>query len=84
MYVWQEVPSRLLTLFRMGLFVAAHGRGSQKGKICDIYPTLTGLCTLSPYLKTIKKHINHVTQPLSFATLSIFSPETNNFCYIRK
>ena len=30
-----------------------------------------------------KKHINHVTHPLSSADISIFSPEISNFCYIK-
>ena len=28
--------------------------------------------------------MNHVTQPLSSADISIFSPEINKFCYIKK
>ena len=28
--------------------------------------------------------MNHVTQPLNFADISTFSPETSKFCYIKK
>ena len=31
-----------------------------------------------------KKYINHVTQPMSSADISIFSPEISKFCYIKK
>ena len=31
-----------------------------------------------------KKYINHVTQPISSADISILSPEISNFCYIKK
>ena len=31
-----------------------------------------------------KKYMNHVTQPLSSADISIFSPEISKFFYIRK
>ena len=48
----------LLTLFRMGLFGAAHGWGSQKGplpKFCHTYPTMMKLGTVIPYLKKMQK-----------------------------
>ena len=31
-----------------------------------------------------KKHMNHLTNPLSSADISIFSPEISKFCYIKK
>ena len=68
----------ILTLFRMGFFGAAHGRG----KICQIYPTMMKLRPVIPYLKKVKK-IHHMTHPLSSAD-SIFSPEISNFCYMKK
>ena len=34
--------------------------------------------------KNQKKYMNHVTQPLSSADISIFSLEITKFCYIRK
>ena len=42
------------------------------------------LGTVIPYLKGSQKYINHVTQPLSSADISISSPEINKFCYIKK
>ena len=72
----------------MGLFGAAHGWGGAKrtplSEISDIYSTLMKLGTVTPYLKKIKKRINHVTHPFGFAEISIFSPEISNFSYIRK
>ena len=49
-------------------------------KICRKYPTMMKLSTIIPYLT----NINHVTHPLSFADISIFSPKIGNFCYIKK
>ena len=46
--------NEVLTLFRMGLFGAAHGWGKQKGplpKIRHTYPTMMKLGTVIPYLK---------------------------------
>ena len=46
------------TLFRMGIFGAAHewGEGGQKGlKICHTYPTMMKLGTVIPYVKKIQK-----------------------------
>ena len=31
-----------------------------------------------------EKHMNHLTHPLSSADISIFSPEINKFCYVKK
>ena len=48
------------TLFRMGIFGAAHGWWGQKAlpphpKICRRYPTMMKLGTVIPYLKKIQK-----------------------------
>ena len=54
-YVWICLA---LTLFRMGLFGAAHGRGDKKAplpKICHTYPAIMKLPTVTPYLKKIQK-----------------------------
>ena len=37
-----------------------------------------------PYLKKTKKYTNHVTRPLIFADISIYSSEISKFFYIRK
>ena len=70
-----------LTLLRMGFF------GVFKASlpiICHTYPTMMKLCTVIPYLKKIQKHINHVTQPVISADISIFLPKIIKFCYIKK
>ena len=71
----------------MGIFGATHGWGGQKvplPKICHTYPTMTKLGTVIAYLKKIQKYMDHVTQPLTSADISIFSPEISKFCYIKK
>ena len=51
----------ILTLFRMGIFGGAHGRGGGRQndlplpKICHRYPTMMKLGTVIPYLKKIQK-----------------------------
>ena len=81
-------PGQLvLTLFMMGIFGAAHGWGGQKcpfPKICHTYPTMMKLGTVTLTQRRSKKYINHVTQPLSSADISIFSPKISKFCYIKK
>ena len=42
------------------------------------------LGTVMPYLKKTKKYTNHVTRPLIFADISIYSSEISKFFYIRK
>ena len=37
-----------------------------------------------PYLKNIQKYMNHVTEPLDSAKISVFSPEIRKYCYIKK
>ena len=62
---------RSLTVFKKGLFGAAPEMGGSK---------------MTSYLnwRRSKKYVNHVTHPLSFGDISIFSPEISNFCYIKK
>ena len=74
-----------LTLFRMGIFGAAHGWGVCKKvpfpKICHTYPTMLKLDIPKedPKIIWIRWHTL-----LSSAGISIFSPGINNFCYIKK
>ena len=74
----------------MAIFGAAHGwRGGVVKrppfpKICHTYPTMMKLGKIIPYLKKIKKYMNHVTHLLTYADISIFSPEINKFSYIKK
>ena len=75
------------TLFRMGIFGAAHGwRGkTHLPKICQVYPTIMKLGTLIIYRTNFylrsQKCINFMTYPLSSADISTFLPEIYNFCY---
>ena len=81
---------KTLTLFTMGFFGAAHGRGGggQKGhpylkSVIDILQWWN-LAQLYLSLKRSKKHINHVRQPLRSTDISNFSLEISKFCYIKK
>ena len=75
----------LLTLFRMGLFGAAHGlrreggKGPYFSKTCHTYSTMMKLGTVIPYLRKIQKYINQVTQLSSSAKISNFSLEIGSF-----
>ena len=71
------MDGRVLTLFRMGFFWAAHGKGAYLSHIS--YTMKLGIVIL--YLKKIQKYINHVTHPLSSAEMSIISPEIRNLFY---
>ena len=77
----------ILTLFRMGIFGAAHrweGRG-QKGppslpKICHTYPTMMKLCTVILYLKKIQKNIRITWYiPWVLLTSAFFLRKSENF-----
>ena len=60
---------RILGIFRMGLFWAAHRWGWQKApfpKICHTYPTIMKLGTVIPYLKKIHKMYESSDAPLEF------------------
>ena len=50
--------------------------------ICNTYPTMMKLGTVTPYLKKIQKIMNHVTHPLRFAYIRIF--QISKFCCIKK
>ena len=77
-----------LTLFRMDLSGAAHGLG--KAKKAPSLKSVThilqrwNLAQLYLAQRRSKKYMNHVTDPLSSADISIFSPEITKFCYIKK
>ena len=59
-----------LTLFRMGVFRAAHGLGRDKkdplSKICHTYLAVIKLDTVIPYLKKIQKIYKSRDRPLEF------------------
>ena len=62
-------------------------RGAKRAplpKIFHTYPTMMKLGTVIPYLKKIKKNVNHVIHLLSSANMSSFSPGFSKFCYIKK
>ena len=77
-----------LTLFRMGFFGAAHGWG--KGKKAARPENLSHISyideTWQLYLnqRRSKKYMNHVTQPVSSADITIFSSDIRKFFYIKK
>ena len=63
------------------------GRGAKRPtlpKIRHTYPTMMKLGTVIPYLKKIQKYVNHVTNLLRTADISIFSPEIIKFYCIKK
>ena len=72
----------------MDLFGTADGWGGRQKfplpKICHTYPAKMKLDTVIPYLKEVLKYMDHVTDVLSSADISIFSSEISKFCYIRK
>ena len=76
-----------LTLFRMGFSGAAHGWG---GKAASTPYNLSHISyndeTWQLHLtqRKSKNYMNHVTNPLSSADISIFLPEISRFCYIKK
>ena len=83
-----KFKANILALFRMDLFGATHGWGRGKKE-----PSLKSVTRILPWWNLAqlyltkrwsKKHINHVTHSLSFADVSIFSPEISNFCCIKK
>ena len=70
----------------MGLFEAAHGWRCKKAplpKICH-NPTMMKLGTVITYLKKIQETYKSQDTPLSSTDIRNFSPEINNFCYIKK
>ena len=74
-----------------GLFRACSqmgGGGAKRplllSKICQTYPAMMKLGTVIPYPKKTQKYMNHVTHPLNFGDIRIFSPEISKFCYIKK
>ena len=58
-----------LTLFRIGVFGAAHGwwQGDLSlPKMCHKYPGITKILTVICYLGRLKKHINYVKHRYEF------------------
>ena len=78
------MPFSMLTLFRMGLFGAAHRWGSgQKGpllpNICQTYPTMIILAIVIPYLKKIQKIYESHDTPLEFCWHQLFFTTNQQF-----
>ena len=75
----------VVTLFRMGVFRAAHrwGGRSPLPKICQTYPIIMKLGTLICYLKKIQKMYKLHDPPIEFCRHHHFFPEICNFCYIK-
>ena len=85
--------SQALTLFKMGLFGAAHGWGVGGGGEAKSSPSLKSsthilqwwnLAQLYLNLKCFKKFMNHVAHPLSSADSCIYSTEISKLHYIKK
>ena len=70
-----------LTLFRMDFFGAAHGWGQKQP---PSRKSVTYILQWWNLTQLSKKYLNHVTQLLSSADISIFLPEISKFWYIRK
>ena len=72
-----------LTLFRMGLFGAAHIWGEKKGppflKLCRTYPTVMRLGTVIPYLKNIQKILKLCDTTLEFCWHQYFFTGNQHF-----
>ena len=66
----------------MGFFGAGHGWAS----LTSVTHILQWWNLAQLYLTYVrpKRYINHVTNPLISAGISIFSPEISKFCYIKK
>ena len=81
-----------LTYSGWTFFGAAHGSGGEGGGakrppfLKSVAHILQWWNLAQLYLtqRRSKKYMNHVTHPLSSADISIFSPEINKFCYIKK
>ena len=85
---WKKSVFFALTLFRIGLFGAAHGwegGGGQKNpspplpKICYTYPAIIKLGTVMPYLRKIQKIYESRDIHFEFADISIFHRKSENF-----
>ena len=73
--------SLILTLFRLGIFGAAHGWG---GGSTSLHILQWWNLAVVPYLKKIQKIYESRDTPLSSADISIFSLEISRFCNIKK
>ena len=77
-----------LTLFKMGIFGAAHGWGGAKrppSLKSVTHPAMMKLGTVIPYLNKIQKIYESCNAPPEFsADINIYSLEISKFCYIKK
>ena len=77
-----------LTLFKMGIFGAAHGWGETKRSPSLKSVTHTAMMklgTVIPYLNKIQKIYESCDAPPEFsADINIYSLEISKFCYIKK
>ena len=69
--ICHELAEWFLSLFRMGIFGAAHGWGPKRPlpplpKICHTYPSMVKLGTVIPYLKKIQKLYKSCDTPTEF------------------
>ena len=79
------IETRRLTLFRMGIFWAAHGWGRPKrAPLSHISYNDETWHSYTLLKEDPNKDKNLVTHHVSSADLSILSPKISNFCYIKK
>ena len=66
---------------KVGVVGGVGGKNTHLSKICLTCPTMMKLGTVTPYLKTSAKYINHMVHLLSSVDNSIFSLKISNFFY---
>ena len=87
--IWSHLLKKFLTLFRMGIFGAAHRwwERSQKGpslpKISHTYSTMMKLGTDIPYLKKIQKIYESRHTPWLLLISAFFHRKSANFVISR-
>ena len=77
---------KVLTLFMMAIFRAAHGWGAKRPalpKLCHTYPAMMKLGTVIPYLKMIQKIYESRDTAPEFCWRSIFHRKSANFVISR-
>ena len=60
------------------------GFGHPFPKIWHTYPTMMELGPVMPYVRKIKKHMNHIRYALTSADISIFQQIISKFYYVKK
>ena len=87
-FIFISKLSKKLNRIQNGLFLSCSRiwGGAKKPfhhKICHKYPAMIKLGIVIPYLKKIKKYMNHVTSLFSYAGISIFDRKSANLAISR-